>query len=527
MDHDILMNKEKLMMSIVTVEHLSHAFGEKVIFKDIEFRLLAGEHIGLVGPNGAGKSTLLKILSKEILPEEGIVQWHPKAKVGYLEQHIDLTPGETMKTFLEGAFQIFYDKEQRLVELGNQLAACSEDELNKRLEEYGEIQQWLEQHDFYTLDAKIESVANGLGLGEIGLDTDVSKLSGGQRTKLLLAKLLLQKPDVLLLDEPTNYLDVGHIEWLTGYLEQYPFAFVLISHDTEFMNKIVNVVYHLDHQRLIRYVGNYQSFLGQLEARNKQLIDTYHRQQREIEKLETYIAKNKARASTAKQAKSREKKLQRIDRIERPQSLPKPYFQFQSKSVPVRLVMEAENLVVGYDRPLFTTENLIIERGEKVAVVGYNGIGKSTLLKTLLGELKPLSGKTKLGERVDPAYFEQETQMGNETALEYIWDRYPRLTEKEVRKALAQCGLRAEHILKPLMTLSGGEVTKVRICELILKKGNWLILDEPTNHLDIQAKEALKKALIRYDGTVLIVSHEKSFVSDWVTKVWDVEKWTI
>lgn len=512
-------------MSFVTVEQLSHSFGEKVIFKNIEFRLLAGEHIGLVGPNGAGKSTLMKILSKELLPDEGKIDWHPKVKAGYLEQQIDLTAGVSIKAFLNGAFEVFYEKEQRLIELGNMLADCPQDELTKRLEEYGVIQEWLENHGFYTLDAKIESVANGLGLAELGLTTDVTKLSGGQKTKLLLAKLLLQEPDVLLLDEPTNYLDVGHIEWLTSFLAQYPHAFVLISHDTDFMNKIVNVVYHLDHQRLIRYVGNYEAFLGQFEARNQQLIDQYHQQQREIEKLETYITKNKARASTAKQAKSREKKLQRIDRIEKPQNLPKPRFHFSSRTAPVRLIFETENLVVGYERPLFTTGHLKIERGEKVAIVGHNGIGKSTFLKTLLGQLRPLDGSATIGDRVQPAYFEQETQMGEQTALEYIWGRFTQLTEKEVRKALAQCGLRADHIQKPLNTLSGGEVTKVRICELTLKRGNWLILDEPTNHLDVQAKEALKKALIQYEGTVLIVSHEKSFVHDWVTNVWDVEKW--
>ncbi|MGV3488796.1 MAG: ABC-F family ATP-binding cassette domain-containing protein [Tuberibacillus sp.] len=512
-------------MSIVTVEQCTHGFGDKVIFRNIGFRLLAGEHIGLVGPNGAGKSTLLRILSRDILPDEGKVEWHSKVRVGYLEQHADLPAGKSIRSFLRDAFNTFYEKEKRLLELSQQLGDDSDPKFIKRLEEFGDIQLWLEQNGFYTLDAKIESVANGLGLGELGFDTDVAKLSGGQRTKLLLAKLLLQEPDVLLLDEPTNYLDVGHIEWLADFLQQYPNAFILISHDTDFMNQVVNVVYHLEHQRLMRYVGNYTSFLGQLEARQKQLLDQYARQQEEIKKLETYIAKNKARASTAKQAKSREKMLSRIDRIDKPSILAKPYFHFKSDSQPVRLVLEAEELVVGYEYPLFSTGHLTIERGEKVAVVGHNGVGKSTLLKTLLGELKPISGNVSIGDRVNPSYFVQETYLDDMTALEYIWSRFPQYTEKDVRKSLAQCGLKAEHILKSMSTLSGGEATKVRICELTLKKGNWLILDEPTNHLDVQAKAALKEALMRYDGTILIVTHEKAFMEGWVTKVWDVEKW--
>jgi len=518
-------NKEREKMSIVTVEQCTHSFGDKVIFRQIGFRLLAGEHIGLVGPNGAGKSTLLKILSKEILPDEGKIEWHPKVRVGYLEQHADIPEGISMRSFLQGAFHSFYEKEKRLIELSQMLGQGTEQEIEKRLEEFGDIQLWLEQNGFYTLDAKMESVANGLGLGELGLDTDVSKLSGGQRTKLLLAKLLLQEPDVLLLDEPTNYLDVGHIEWLTNFLNTYPHAFILISHDTNFMNKIVNVVYHLEHYRLIRYVGNYNSFLEQLEERRKQLLDQYNKQQEEIKKLETYIAKNKARASTAKQAKSREKKLGKIERIDKPTIPAKPYFDFRAGAAPVRLVLEASELVAGYNDPLFTAGDLTIERGDKVAVVGHNGIGKSTLLKTLLGELQPISGEVHIGDRVIPAYFEQETNMNESTALDYIWRRFPKFIEKEVRKVLAQCGLRAEHILKPLSTLSGGEATKVRICELTLKKGNFLILDEPTNHLDVQAKAALKEALMRYDGTILIVTHEKAFMDGWVTKVWNVENW--
>ncbi|MFC4617529.1 ABC-F family ATP-binding cassette domain-containing protein [Camelliibacillus cellulosilyticus] len=513
-------------MSIVNVEHLTHGFGDKTVFKEVDFRILPGEHVGLVGPNGAGKSSLIKILSGTLLPDEGKVEWHPRVKVGHLEQHQQLEPGMTIMAFLQRAFQTHYDQEKRLMALGDQMAANDGEELDRLLDEYGKLQEWLEQNDFYNIDNKIENVATGLGLADLGLSTDVSMLSGGQRTKLLLAHLLLQEPDMLLLDEPTNYLDTNHIEWLTGYLKSYPNAFLLVSHEHDFMNEVVGVIYHLEHQKLTRFVGNYRRFLEQYELRERQLMQDYERQQKEIDKLETYIAKNKARASTAKQAKSREKRLQKIDRIEKPSKLPKPRFHFPVGTTPVSVVMEAQNLSVGYDRALFPAVDLVLKRGEKVAIIGHNGVGKTTLLKTLLGEKQSLGGSVAHGDRVKPAYFEQENLMAkDETALSYIWNRYPKLKEKDVRTALARCGLTATHIRQPLASLSGGEKTKVRLCDMTLKKGNWLILDEPTNHLDVDAKNALKEALIRYDGTLLIVSHEKSFIEGWVSAVWDVEAW--
>lgn len=515
----------EIQLSLIQVKQLTHGFGDKSIFQNISFRLLPNEHIGLVGPNGAGKSTLIKILTGAVLSDEGTIEKHPKAEIGHLEQHIDLESGNTVKEFLKGAFHLHFEKEKQWLDLGKQLSTATPDELEKLLEKYGGLQDWLEQNDFYNIDAKVEQVASGLGLMEIGMDVDVSKLSGGQRTKLLLAKLLLQTPDVLLLDEPTNYLDTGHIEWLTDYLKSYPGAFILVSHDTDFMNQIVGVIYHLEHQQLNRYTGNYEDFLNQYEMRERQLMEAYVKQQEEIDKLETYVAKNKARASTAKQAKSREKRLQKINRIEKPEKLPRPRFHFPKGIEPVKKVFEANDLVVGYNKPLFPTVNLKLERGEKVAIIGHNGVGKSTLLKTILGEVQPLDGTVQIGDRVKPAYFEQETNAPETTALEYIWSRFPKYNEKDVRGALARAGLLAKHIRQSLPSLSGGEQTKVRLCEWMLAERNWLIFDEPTNHLDVQAKAALKDALRTYEGTVLVVSHEKSFVEDWVTDVWDVEQW--
>lgn len=513
-------------MSIVNVEGLTHGFGDKMVLRDVQFRLLAGEHVGLVGPNGAGKSTLLKILIGQTIPDAGRIDWLPQVQRGFLEQHVDLLPGETMRDFLRGAFAVLYAAEREMLQAAERMGTAEGAALDTAIKRFGQLQEFLEENDFYAVDAKIEEVAAGLGLTELGLDTDVSALSGGQRTKLLLAKLLLQKPDVLLLDEPTNYLDTAHIEWLTGHLQSYPNAFVLISHDQDFLGKVVNVVYHLEHQTLTRFTGSFQQYVAAFELRKQQIYHAYIRQQQEIQKLESYIQKNKSRASTAKQAKSREKRLHKIERIDKPTPVPRPRFAFQVSVEPVTTVLLTAGLCVGYDKALFAPVDLRLKRGEKVALVGYNGIGKTTTLRTLLGQLPSLSGSVQLGERVQPAYFEQEAEsQAAHTALEDVWRAHPKMTQKEVRSALARCGLRTEHIEQPMKSLSGGEQTKVRLCHLMLADSNLLVLDEPTNHLDQAAKEALQEALRNYPGTVLLVSHEPEFYQGWVHHVWDVEHW--
>ncbi|MGB8957194.1 MAG: ABC-F family ATP-binding cassette domain-containing protein [Tumebacillaceae bacterium] len=513
-------------MSLLQVEGVTHSFGDKTVFRNVSFRLLAGEHVGLVGTNGAGKSTLLKILTGDLLPDEGRVEWMSGLQLGHLEQHIDLKAGETVRDYLRGAFAELFAMESEMLLVTERMAAANESELDSLLQRFSNLQEALDGSDFYLVDAKVEEVAAGLGLTEIGLEKEVDQLSGGQRTKLLLAKLLLQKPQVLLLDEPTNYLDTEHITWLTGYLQSYPNAFLLISHNTTFMNAVVGVIYHLEHKTFNRYIGNYKQFLETYEMRKTQLLQAYNQQQREIQKLETYIQKNKVRTSTAKQAKSREKRLAKIERIDKPTGHPRPLFKFPVTEHPTSVVMEARNLLVGYDEPLLPPLDLKLKRGAKVALVGYNGIGKSTSLKTILGLLPALGGRMSFGERVLPAYFAQEDDSTAEhTAMEEVWRDFPKLTIKEVRGALARCGLKTEHISQPMKTLSGGEQSKVRLCKLILQGGNWLVLDEPTNHLDVLAKEALKEALIAYPGTVLLVSHDPSFYEGWATDVWNVEAW--
>ncbi|TLS35220.1 ABC-F family ATP-binding cassette domain-containing protein [Pseudalkalibacillus caeni] len=512
-------------MSILNVNNLSQMFGDKTVFRSIDFRLLKGEHVGLVGPNGAGKSTLLKVLTGEVIPGQGTVEWFPHIQKGYLEQHIDLNEGTTVRDYLRSAFVELFESEKEMISISSKMGSAGGEILESMLARYADLQEMLEANDFYSTDAKIEEVASGLGINQLGYETDVSKLSGGQRTKLLLAKLLLEKPDLLLLDEPTNYLDHLHIEWLKGYLQSYPNAFILISHDTSFLDRVVNIVYHLEHQTLTRYVGNYRQFEEAYKLRRQQIYQAYAKQQEEIKKLETYIQKNKARASTAKQAKSREKKLEKIDRIDKPVSSPRPHLAFNVSVEPTSVIFEAENLSIGYEEPLFPPVDFKLRRGEKVAITGYNGIGKSTTLKTLLGKINALGGRIHYGQRVLPAYFEQEWAAGERTAIEEIWSVYPLMSQKEIRQALARCGLRSEHIFQPLNALSGGEQSKVRLCHLMLAKSNWLVLDEPTNHLDGKSKEALKEALETYRGTVIVVSHESEFYESWITSAWDVEEW--
>ncbi|MFT4413041.1 ABC-F family ATP-binding cassette domain-containing protein [Fredinandcohnia humi] len=512
-------------MSIVSVENVTHYYGDKLVVKDISFNLLLNERVGLVGTNGSGKSTLLKIINGELLPDRGNIDWLPGVKVGYLEQHIELVEGITIRDYLRSAFQHLYELEKEMLAISTQMAACSTDELDILLTRFAEIQQVLDHGSFYLIDPKIEEICAGLGIKPLGLETDVSQLSGGQRTKLLLAKLLLEEPEVLLLDEPTNYLDVEHIEWLKEYLKSYPHSFILISHDTSFMNEVVNVIYHLEHKNLTRYLGNYQKFIETYEFRKQQIFIAYDRQQSEIKKLETYITKNKVRASTSKQAKAREKKLAKIDKIEKPIPPAKPRFAFSVSERPGNLIVEVDQLEVGYHVPLLPPLSFTLKRGEKIAITGYNGIGKSTTLKTIMGELSPLTGSISFGQNVKPSYFAQEWMIStNETPLDYIWSLHENMTQKEVRQFLARAGLKTDHIFQPIKSLSGGEQTRVRLCQLMLEKSNWLILDEPTNHLDTYAKDVLSKALQEYDGTIVVVSHEPEFYQKWVTHILNLEE---
>lgn len=410
----------------------------------------------------------------------------------------------------------------------DRMGEADEDQMNEMMEELGTIQDLLMAHDFYVIDSKVDEVGRALGLDEIGMERDVTELSGGQRTKVLLGKLLLQKPDILLLDEPTNYLDVQHIEWLKRYLLDYENAFILISHDIPFLNSVINLVYHMENQRLDRYVGDYDKFQEVYAVKKAQLEAAYKRQQQEIAELEDFVARNKARVSTRNMAMSRQKKLDKMEVIELAKEKPKPEFHFLEARTAGKYIFETKELVIGYDEPLSRPLNLVMERGQKAVLVGANGIGKSTLLKSILGLTPALSGCVTLGDYLSIGYFEQEMAPGNtNTCLDEIWKEFPSYTQYQVRSALAKCGLTTKHIESQVRVLSGGEQAKVRLCKLINRESNVLLLDEPTNHLDADAKAELKRALKEYKGSILLICHEPEFYEGLATDVWDCRDWAL
>ncbi|MFC7321306.1 ABC-F family ATP-binding cassette domain-containing protein [Halobacillus campisalis] len=514
-------------MSILTVKNLSHGFGDRAIFDDVSFRLLQGEHIGLIGANGEGKSSFMNIITGKLEPDAGKITWSKHARVGYLDQHADLKQGMSVRDVLRTAFQYLFDMETEMNDLFGKMGDADPEELEQLLEETGRLQDALTNNDFYTIDAKVEEIANGLGLDDIGLDRDVHDLSGGQRTKVLLAKLLLEKPDILLLDEPTNYLDVEHIEWLKNYLQEYEHAFILVSHDIPFLNSVVNLIYHMENQELTRYPGDYEEFQRVYEMKKQQVEAAYKKQQKEIANLKDFVARNKANAATSRMAMSRQKKLDKMDVIELDAEKPKPSFRFKQARTSGKYLFETKDLVIGYGEPLSRPLNLEMERGQKIALSGANGIGKTTLLRSILGEIKPVSGTVELGEHLHIGYFEQELKNeSNHTCIEEIWQEFPHFTQQEVRSALAKCGLTRKHIESKVQVLSGGEKAKVRLCKLINKETNLLVLDEPTNHLDVDAKAELKRALQDFKGSVLLISHEPEFYEGIVTDVWNCEDWT-
>ena len=381
-------------MSILNVEHLSHGFGDRAIFQDVSFRLLKGEHIGLVGANGEGKSTFMNIITGKLMPDEGKVEWAKNVNVGYLDQHTVLEKGMTIREVLKSAFGPLFEMEANMNAICDRMGEASEEEMNEMMEELGTIQDLLMAHDFYIIDSKVDEVGRALGLDEIGMERDVTELSGGQRTKVLLGKLLLQKPDILLLDEPTNYLDVQHIEWLKRYLLDYENAFILISHDIPFLNSVINLVYHMENQRLDRYVGDYDKFQEVYAVKKAQLEAAYKRQQQEIAELEDFVARNKARVATRNMAMSRQKKLDKMEVIELAKEKPKPEFHFLEARTAGKYIFETKDLVIGYDEPLSRPLNLVMERGQKAVLVGANGIGKTTLLKSILGLTPALSASS-------------------------------------------------------------------------------------------------------------------------------------
>ena len=443
---------------ILNVKNLTHGFGDRAIFDNVSFRLLKGEHIGLIGANGEGKSTFMNIITGKLTPDEGTVEWAKNVRVGYLDQHSVLEKGMTIGDVLRSAFQFLF---------------AMEAEMNRMYEQMG--------------DATPEEM-----------------------------------------ERPTNYLDEQHIEWLKRYLQDYENAFILISHDIPFLNSVINLIYHMENCRLDRYPGDYDKFQEVYAMKKAQLEAAYNRQQQEISDLKDFVARNKARVATRNMAMARQKKLDKMDIIELDREKPKPEFHFKTARTSGKMIFETNDLVIGYDEPLTKPLNIRMERGERIALTGANGIGKTTLLKSILQLIKPYSGEVHLGDYQHIGYFEQESDTQNtSTCIEEIWSEFPAMTQYEIRSMLAKCGLTTKHIESQVRVLSGGEQAKVRLCKILNRESNILLLDEPTNHLDVDAKAELKKALQEYKGSILLICHEPEFYQDIMTTVWNCQEWSL
>lgn len=516
-------------MSILTVSNLYHSYGGREILDNVNFSLNKGEHVGLIGPNGEGKSSFMNIITGKLIPDNGTIEWAKYVKVGYLDQLATYEKDVTIREVLQDAYKDLFEKEAKITKLYMQMGEASEEEMGSIMKEVGLLQDIIENRDFYVIDAKIDEIAQNMGIDEFGLETKFKSLSGGQRSKVLLCKLLLEKPDILMLDEPTNYLDENQIEWLRRYLQNYENAFILISHDIEFLNSVINLIYHVENKELERYVGDYSEFERLYAQKLAQNEAAYKKQQAEIRRLEDFVARNKANIATRNMAMSRQKQLDKMERIELKKEKPDPEFNFKEIGSTSRLIFETKDLVIGYDKnnPLTKPLNLRMDRGDRIAITGINGLGKTTLVKTILGEIKPISGEIHFGQNLEIGYFEQEKDYENKTAIDVIWDEFPLLLQNEVRAALAKCGLTTQQYESQVKVLSGGEKAKVRLCKVINKKTNVIMLDEPTNHLDNQSKEELKRALKEYKGGIFLISHEKSFYSEIATQIWDMEKFSL
>lgn len=510
-------------MGLLEVKNLTHSFGDKFLYKNVEFEIFKGEHTGLVGLNGTGKTTLLNSITGKITPDSGDIRWQKGIKLGLLDQHAEVAEGITVFEYLKTAFNDLHELEHELNKIYETMAeGCSEESLNRA----SDIQNLLVNRGFYEIESTILKAADGLGITAFGTESKLQNLSGGQRAKVILAKLLLENPDVMLLDEPTNFLDKEHVKWLADYLKAFSGAFIVISHDFEFLDNVTSCILDIDLCSIKKYSCGLSKFLDLKELRKENYIREFKAQQKEIKKHEEYIAKNKARASTAKMAKGRQKALDKIERLDTPQTaVNKPNFKFKSLPIFDEKVLKVKNLEIGYDKPLLPKLNLVVKSGEKVVITGFNGIGKSTFLKTLMGEIPKLSGEFKFSENVEIGYFEQDLNWHDDslTPIQIVSEKFPKLLEREIRNCLARCGVKANHVTRRVSSLSGGEQAKVKLCILMLTKCNFMILDEPTNHLDSVTKEVLQKELKNFEGNLILVSHEASFYENWTNRIVNIK----
>ncbi len=502
-------------MSILEVENIAFSYSGENLYQKASMRLFEGEHAVLVGPNGTGKSTLLKLLEKSLTPDQGFINWVPNKKIGYLDQYANVDPNLLVKTYLYDVFLPLFEKEREMERLYESVVTAPEKDHDRLLNWASALGDQLLHSDFYSIKSKVGNIIHGLGLTMDILDEPIKHLSGGMRAKIILGKLLLGDSDVLLLDEPTNFLDVRHIEWLSKFLINYPKAYIVVSHHEEFLMEIANTVFALENGNIMRYKGDYTYYLKERELRMGQMEKAFVSQQKFIQKTEDFIQRNIVRASTTKRAQSRRKMLEKIERVVAPKHDKTYHLNFPFASATGKDVLTTIDLEIGYQEPLLEALSIAILKEEKVAITGKNGIGKSTFLKTVLGIIPKLGGEYKWIDTAKIAYFEQDSIFDDGlTPFQVVHIKYPHFTKKEVMSLLGNHGIDYEMATRDINTLSGGEQTKVRLALLRHQKGNVLIFDEPTNHLDVNAKEALKEAMIKYQGTLILVSHEKEFYSD-------------
>ena len=498
---------------MIEIKNLTHSFGDKTLYKNVNLNINKGEKIGLVGLNGTGKTTFINILTEKIIPEHGEIVFPKNLKVGYLDQFIDIQKNQTILEYLKTAFQDLYKLDLEYNSILKQLENNGENEQQK-LNKMQNIFEKLLESGFYEIDTKINQIATGLGICDYKMETYLKNLSGGQKMKVMLAKILLQKPDILILDEPTNYLDTNHIEWFSKFLNKFEGNVLIVSHDVTFLDGVINTVWSLENQTILKYNGNYSSFEKQKSLIEKTQQKRNENLEKERKKLEEYIAKNKVRSSTAKQAKRREKRLQKLEVVKKTEALPDPHFDFLYKHNPFNNLIVLRNLSIGYQTPILSGINFDFFNGEKIRIKGFNGIGKTTLLKTIIKLIPQLFGTINYYGNIDFGFFEQEIDFEDksQTPLQNVLLNFPDLSEKAARGLLSKVGIDKKHVLEPIKNLSGGEMCRLKIAKLIKEPHTVLVLDEISSHLDVKAKSVLAKAINNFSGLVLFVSHEEDFV---------------
>lgn len=509
-------------MILMQMNGLSKSFGSETILSNVKLEIKDLDRIAIVGRNGAGKSTLLKIMAGELSYDTGELIKPKELTIGHLSQHMELKSGKTIWNELVTVFDHLKQQEENLRKIEEKLQdteKLSNDEYQSLLSEYDRLQHAYETGGGYTYEAEIKAVLNGLNFQDYDYHTMISELSGGQKTRLALGKLLLQKPQLLLLDEPTNHLDIETLGWLESYLSGYPGAVVIVSHDRYFLDKTVSLVYEISRHETKKYHGTYSKFLEQKAADYERERKEFEKQQTEIKRMEDFVQRNIARASTTKRAQSRRKQLERMERVNRPLGDEASMsFSFDIERRSGNDVLKIEDLSLRYpdeDEYTFKQANLRLTRGERVVLIGPNGVGKTSLLKILIGKLQATNGSFELGTNVKIGYYDQEQAnlSSNKTVLQELWDEYPLVMEKDIRTVLGNFLFSGDDVLKTVDQLSGGEKARLALAKLMMQKANLLILDEPTNHLDIDSKEVLEAALMDYPGTILFVSHDRYFIN--------------